>query len=162
MLDTSRPHLENSYRLCQLEWQNPRNSGIKTIPLHQIQVQPCRCPYQGNCSSLLKLPETKWPKFEDEDEDQNQGRKETLKEMKAATKLHDNSRESHVASVHEDKEDNPILCHLLQSCSTFTEIRRVLARVHRFVDITRRRAVPKGSLTVQGLKRSELQLLKWS
>ena len=39
---------------------------------------------------------------------------------------------------------------------------RVLAYVHRFVDITRCRAVPNSSLTVQDLKRSELQLLKWS
>ena len=82
--------------------------------------------------------------------------------MKAATKWHDNSREFHAASVHKEKEDNPIFCNLLQSCSTFTKIRRVLAYVHRFVDITRRRAVPNSSLTVQGLKRSELQLLKWS
>ena len=41
-------------------------------------------------------------------------------------------------------------------------IRRVLAYVHRFVDVTRRRAVPNSSLTVQDLKRLELQLLKWS
>ena len=110
--------------------------------------------------SFLHLRETEWPKFEYEV--QNQGRKETVKEMKAATKWHDNSREFHAASAHEEKEDHPILCHLLQSCSTFTKIRRVLAYVHRFVDITRRRAVPNSSLTVQDLKRSELQLLKWS
>ena len=109
---------------------------------------------------FLKLPETEWPKFEDEV--QNQGRKEALKEMKAATKWHDNIREFHAASVHKEKEDNPILCHLLQSCSTFTKIRRVFAYVHRFVDITRRRAVPNSSLTVPDLKRSELQLLKCS
>ena len=83
--------------------------------------------------------------------------------MKAATrKWHDNSREFHAASVHEEKEDNPIFCHLLQSYSTFTKIRRVLAYVHRFVDIIRRRAVANRSLTFQDLKRSELQLLKWS
>ena len=83
--------------------------------------------------------------------------------MKAATrKWHDNSREFHAASVHEEKEDNPIFCHLLQSYSTFTKIRRVLAYVHRFVDIIRRRAVPNRSLTFQDLKRSESQLLKWS
>ena len=110
--------------------------------------------------SFLHLPETEWPKFEDEV--QNQGRKQTLKEMKAVTKWHDNSREFHAASVHEEKEDHPILCQLLQSCSTFTKIRRVLTYVHRFVDITRRRAVPNSSLTVQDLKRSKLQLLKWS
>ena len=80
----------------------------------------------------------------------------------AARKWHDNSRAFHAASVHEEKEDNPIFCHLLQSYSTFTKIRRVLAYVHRFVDIIRRRAVHNRSWTVQDLKRSELQLLKWS
>ena len=34
--------------------------------------------------------------------------------------------------------------------------------MHRFVEVTRRKAVPKGSLTVQDVKRSQLQLLKWS
>ena len=34
------------------------------------------------------------------------------KEMKAATKWHDNSRQFHAASVHEEKEDNRILFHI--------------------------------------------------
>lgn len=76
---------------------------------------------------VSKLPETEWPKFEDEDQNPHQDRKETLKEMKAATKWHDNSREFHAASVYKEKEDNPIFCYFLQSCSTFTKIRRVLA-----------------------------------
>ena len=110
--------------------------------------------------SFLKFPETEWLKHEDEDQNPHQDRKETLKEMKAATKWHDNSRESHTASVHEEKEDKPFFCYLLQSCSTFKKIRRLLAYVHSFVDIARLRAVPNSSLTVQDLKRSELQLLK--
>ena len=110
--------------------------------------------------SFLKFPETEWLKHEDEDQNPHQDRKETLKEMKAATKWHDNSRESHAASVHEEKEDKPFFCYLLQSCSTFKKIRRLLGYVHSFVDIARLRAVPNSSLTVQDLKRSELQLLK--
>ena len=106
--------------------------------------------------------QTEWPKHEDEDQNPHQDRKETLTEMKAATKWHDDSKEFHAASVHEDKEDNPFFCHLLQSCSTFNKIRRVLSYVHRFVDIARRTAVPNSSLTVQDLKRSEFKLLKWS
>ena len=50
----------------------------------------------------------------------------------------------------------------LRSCLTFTKIRRVLAYVCRFVFIIRRGAVPNNSLTVQDVKRSELQILKWS
>ena len=111
---------------------------------------------------VSKFAQTEWPKHEDEDQNPLQDRKETLNEMKAATKWHDDSKEFHAASVHEDKEDNPFFCHLLQSCSTFNKIRRVLSYVHRFVDIARRTAVPNSSLTVQDLKRSEFKLLKWS
>jgi len=77
-------------------------------------------------------------------------------------KRDDKTREFHATSIPEGKENNPIFSYLLQRCSTFTKIRRVLAYVHRFVEATRRRAVPKSSLTVQELKHSELQLLKWS
>ena len=111
---------------------------------------------------VSKFAQTEWPKHEDEDQNPHQDRKETLNEMKAATKWHDDSKEFHAASVHEDKEDNPFFCHSLQSCSTFNKIRRVLSYVHRFVDIARRTAVPNSSLTVQDLKRSEFKLLKWS
>ena len=73
-----------------------------------------------------------------------------------------NNREFHAATVPEEKEDNPIFCYLLQRCSTLTKIRRVLAYVHRFVEVIRHKAVPYCSMTVQELKQSELQLLKWS
>jgi len=75
-------------------------------------------------------------------------------------KRDDKTREFHATSIPEGKENNPILSYLLQRCSTFTKIRRVLAYVHHFVEATRRRAAPKGSLAVQELMHSELQLLK--
>ena len=65
------------------------------------------------------------------------------------------TRETHAVSVPDDKEGNPIFRYLLQGFSTFTKIRRVLAYVHRIVEVTRRKAVPKGSLTVQEVKRTE-------
>ena len=117
---------------------------------------------------FLKLPETEWPQFQEDDQSPHQGRADTSKEMKTAMKYKQvdnrdkNNREFHAASVPEEKEDNPIFCYLLQRCSTFTKIRRVLAYVHRFVEVTRHKAVLKGSPTVQELKHSELQLLKWS
>ena len=83
-----------------------------------------------------------------------------MKQMQS-DKRDDRTREFHATCVPERKEKNPIFSHLLQRCSTFTKIRRVLAYVRHFVEATSRRAVPKGSLTVQQLIHSELQLLKW-
>ena len=118
--------------------------------------------------SFLRLPETEWPQFQDDDQISRQERRHTLKEMKTVTKhqqvgkRHKITGETHAVYIPEGKADNNIFCCLLLRCSTFTKIRRVLAYVHRFVKIMRHRAVPQGSLTVQELKRSELQLLKWS
>ena len=117
---------------------------------------------------FLKLPETEWPQFQEGDQSPHQERADTSKEMKTAIKHKQvdnrdkNNREFHAASIPEENGDNPIFCYLLQRCSTFTKIHRVLAYVHHFVEVTRHKAVPKGSLTVQELKCSELQLLKWS
>ena len=101
------------------------------------------------------FPETEWPQFQDDDHNFHQERQHTLKEMKIATtpeqvgKRDTTTRKTHAFAVPEEKDDNPIFCYLLQRCSTFTKIRRVLAYVHRFVEVTRRKAVTKGSLTVQ-------------
>ena len=115
---------------------------------------------------FLKLPETKWPQFQDDDQNPNKERKDALKERKTSPKQvdkgEDKIREVHATSVSEGKEDNSISPHLLERCSTFTKVRRVLAYVHHFVECTRRKDVPNGSLTVQGFMQSELQLLKWS
>ena len=106
---------------------------------------------------FLKFPETEWPQFQEDDQGPHQERADTSKEMKTAVKHKQvdnrgkNNREFHATSVPEEKEDNPIFCYLLQRCSTFTKICRVLAYVHRFVEVTRHKAVPKGSLTVQEL-----------
>ena len=74
----------------------------------------------------------------------------------------ENTRDVHATSVSEGKEGNSIFSHLLERCSTFTKVRRVLAYIHRFAERTRRRDAPNGSLTVQELMQAELQLLKWS
>lgn len=60
-----------------------------------------------------------------------------------------------------DKRDDKT-GELLQKFSTFAKIRRVLVYVHRFVEVTIRTAVPKGSLTVEELMHSKLRFLKWS
>lgn len=117
--------------------------------------------------SFLKLPESEWPSFQDKVQRSHQERKDTLREMKPVklkqiNKGDENAREFHATTVpQKETKDNPVFSYLLQRCSTFTKIRRVFAYVHRFVQVARRRIVHKGPLTVQELKGSESQLLKW-
>jgi len=81
---------------------------------------------------------------------------------KQADKGKENTRDVHAMTASEGKEGNSIFSHLLEKCSTFTKVLRVLAYVHRFAERTRRMDVASGSLTVQELMQAELQLLKWS
>ncbi len=117
--------------------------------------------------AFLKLPETEWPQFQDNHQARQQERADTSKEIKAVMKQKQVDKtigttgEFYATSVPAVKEDNPIFCYLLQRCSSFSKIRRVLAYVCRFVEVMRPRAVSKGSLTVQELLHSESQLLKW-
>ena len=115
---------------------------------------------------FLRLPETKWPQFQDDGQSPHKEREDALKERKTSPKQvdkgEDKTREMYATSVSEGKEDNFTFAHLLERCSTFTKVRRVLAYVHRFVERTRFKDVPNGSVTIQELVKSELQLLKWS
>ena len=115
---------------------------------------------------FLKLPETEWPQFQDDDQGPYKEREDALKEKKTTPQQVDkgkeNTRDVHATSVSEGMEGNSIFSHLLERCSTFTKVRRVLAYVHRFAERTRRRDVANGSLTVQELMQAELQLIKWS
>ena len=90
---------------------------------------------------FLKLPETEWPQFQDDDQSPYKEREDALKEMKTTPKQVDkgkeNTRDVHATSVSEGKEGNSIFSHLLEKCSTFTKIRRVLAYVHHFAERTR-------------------------
>ena len=95
---------------------------------------------------FLKLPETEWPQFQDDGQSPYKEREDGLKEMKTTPK----------------EVDTGNFSILLEKCSMFTKIRRVLAYVHRFAERTRRRDVANGSLTVQELMQAQLRLLKWS
>ena len=64
------------------------------------------------------------------------------------------------ATMQEGTRVNSILAQLLDTCSTFKKVRRVLTYVFRFVQATRGRDTSKGSLSLQELKNSETQLLK--
>ena len=59
-------------------------------------------------------------------------------------------------------EENPILLHLLKTCSTYSKIRRTLAYVGRFIHNARKMNTKSGPISVQELKATETHLLKWS
>ena len=94
---------------------------------------------------FLKLPETEWPQFQDDDQSPYKEREDALKEMKTTPKQVDkgkeNTRDVDATSVSEGKGGNSIFSHLLERCSTFAKVRRVLAYVHRFAERARRRDV---------------------
>lgn len=116
--------------------------------------------------SFLRLPETEWPPFQDDDQRPHKEREDALKEIKTTPKQvykgEDETKEVHATSASEGKEVNYIFSHLLERCSTFTKVCRTLAYMYCFVERIRHKDVPNGSLTIQELVHSELQLLKWS
>lgn len=115
---------------------------------------------------FLRLPETEWPQFQDDDQRPHKEREDALKEIKTTPKQvykgEDETKKVHATSASEGQEDNCIFSHLLEKCSTFRKVHRTLAYVYRFVERVRHKDVPNGSLTVQELMHSKLQLLKWS
>ena len=109
---------------------------------------------------FLKVPESAWPAFEDDTEvSQTEDKKERRPSSKkpVSTNAADVSRED----AKEKDRDNPVLAHLLKTCSSFKKVRRVLAYVYRFTKAARGQETSKGCLTVQELKASETQLIKW-
>ena len=123
-----------------------------------------------------QLPEANWPSFRAEDQSIHEEEAEVLKEMKTSEKADTSSKHgAAIADVNAVKheattakanakleEDNTILHQLLKTCSTFSKIRRTLAYVRRFAQNARKKNTKTGPITVQELKESENQLLKWS
>ena len=129
-----------------------------------------------NGPSFLKSPEADWPQWENQST-REIDTQETAKELKppkkqpkvkkdntnpctctnTATQVND--RESH--NQEKLTEENPILTHLLTSCSSFSKIRRTLAYVNRFVQNAKRNKL-SGPITAAELKIAEKQLFRWS
>ena len=119
------------------------------------------------------MPETKWPKFQIEDQSIRGEETEVVMETKTSEKT--NMPVKHEATIAEinavkheaataeinaklervKSEDNPILHQLLKTCSTFPKIRRTLAYVRRFVQNASKKNAKTGPITVQELKESE-------
>ncbi|KAK3730657.1 hypothetical protein QZH41_007940 [Actinostola sp. cb2023] len=122
--------------------------------------------------SFLKLPESQWPEFESDIQTSNKKYVENLemtKEKKCVDKIKKDTEcdsaavdiHSSLSATHGEKEDNPIISHLLKACSSFTKIRRTLAYVRRFIQNAKRKNVVTGPISVQELRDSENQIFKW-
>ena len=114
---------------------------------------------------FLWRPEEEWPKFE---ENSTQDVEESQKELKPnkvkATKPNEPTNcaaASEESAVIRRPSDNPILEHLIKSCSTYAKARKTLAYVMRFISNTRMKTNNKKPISSQKLRESELQMLKW-
>ena len=119
--------------------------------------------------SFLELPEEKWPNFQDHTQvNTNVDDLEALKEKKTFQKEKKAGKHRTAAAEvcpeldQHESEENPILLHLLKTCSTYFKIRRTLAYVCRFIHNARKMNPKSWPISVQELKSAETQLLKWS
>ena len=115
--------------------------------------------------SFLELPEEKWPNFQDHtqvDDLEALKEKKTFEKKKKAGKHLTAAAEVCPDLGQPEFEENPILLHLLRTCSTYSKIRRTLAYVRRFIHNARRRNPTSGPISVQELKAAETHILKWS
>ena len=137
---------------------NPADALTRGIDLNHLMKWS-----QG--PSFLGLSEEKWPNFQDHT--QNNTRVddlEVLKEKKTfqkAGKHHSASVEVYPELDRPESEENPILLHLLKTCSTYSKIRRTLAYIRRFIHNARKINPKSGPISVQELKAAETHLLKW-
>ena len=121
--------------------------------------------------SFLELPEEKWPSAQDHTQVKTYldglealKEKKTFQKEKKTRKHHSAAAEFEVCLELDQpgSEENPILLHLLKTCSTYSKIRRTLAYVRRFIDNARKMNPKSGPTSVQELKVAATYLLKKS
>ena len=136
---------------------------------------------------FLTTPESEWPQFKEDNQKPNVDLFETRRESKPPKKSKNKStsqvsstfKEELASSTPEDstkvsneprvqanvamrhEEENPIFSQLLETCSTFSKIRRTLAYVNRFIQNARNVNPQRGSITVEELRNAEKQLFQW-
>jgi hypothetical protein len=152
--------------------------GIELVQLEEWLTGPL----------FLTTPESEWPQFKEDNQKPNVDLFETRRESKPpkksknkstsqvsstfkeelasctpedSTKVSNEPRvQANVAMRHE--EENPIFSQLLETCSTFSKIRRTLAYVNRFIQNARNVNPQRGSITVEELRNAEKQLFQWT
>ena len=85
-----------------------------------------------------------------------------FRKEKKAGKHHSAAAEVCLELDQPGSEENPILLHLLKTCSTYSKIQRNLAYVSRFIHNARKMNPKSGPISDQELKAAETHFLKWS
>ncbi|XP_068738909.1 uncharacterized protein [Montipora capricornis] len=141
-------------------------------PLEQdyvIQVSPDQIDHSKPEWYLPLQAEGQYPKFEARAPIEPTAKAGVLMEVKIEKTKTPMQHEAAIAEFQtkvdldkSEEDTNPVFHQLLNTCSTFSKIRRTLAYVRRFIQNARKKNVKTGSITVQELQGSEKQLFKWS
>ena len=117
--------------------------------------------------SFLGLTEEKWPSTQDHtrvythvDDLDALREKKTFRKAKKAGKHHSAAAEVCLELDQPGSKENPILLHLLKTCSTYSKIWRTLAYVTRFIHNAQKMNPKSRSISVQELKAAETHFLK--
>ncbi|XP_068738835.1 uncharacterized protein [Montipora capricornis] len=133
---------------------NPANALTRGIHLNHLMKW-------AEGPSFLELPEEKWPNFQDQTQVNTNVKdlealkeKKTFQKEKKAGKHHTAAAEVCPGLDQHESEENPILLHLLKTCSTYFKIRRTLAYVRCFIHNARKMNPKSGPISVQEVCRN--------
>ena len=114
---------------------------------------------------FLWRPEEEWLKFE---ENSRNVHEESLNELKPDKEKTTKCKESTPCTVSSEEStnirqptDNPIMQHLMKTCSTFAKARKTLAYVLRFINNTRKKESSTSPISPGECREAELQIFKW-
>ncbi|XP_068739629.1 uncharacterized protein [Montipora capricornis] len=158
--------LSRLYSTCKEALEFAELSDAKTVfwmdsqtVLAWIKMPPKRF------KPFVLRPEEEWPTFKENSKSVDE---ESLKEIKSNKEKTTKRKEPTQCTVSSDEltnirqpTDNPILQHLMKTCSTFTKARKTLAYVLRFINNARKKENNTSPISPEELSESELQMFKW-
>ena len=114
---------------------------------------------------FLQRPKEEWPTFEENSKSVD---KESLKEIKSNKEKTTKWKERTQCTVSSEElrnirqpTDNPILQHLMKTCSTFAKTRKTLAYVLRFINNARKKENNTSPISPEEFRESKLQMFEW-
>ena len=132
---------------------NPADVLMRGIPPEEVKTWMEGPPF-------LQHPEEEWPTFEENSKRVN---KESLIEIKPNKEKTTKRKEPTQCTVSSEESrnirqptDNPILQHLMKTCSTFT-----ISYILRFINNARKEDNNTSTISPKKLRESELQMFKW-
>ena len=110
---------------------------------------------------FLRKPEEEWPAFKESSPNNEEKRSSETK------RVHVTATDSFDEFVQDPANqtrapENPIMEHLMKSCSTFRKARKTMAYVLRFISNTRTKEKNREVISPKELSEAELWLFKWS